>query len=391
MELISQKTARFSESVIREMTRLAGRHRAINLAQGFPNFPAPEFVKEAAVSAIRKDYNQYAITWGASSLRRAVSDSYASRYSWTVDPEREITVTCGATEAMIASILAVINPGEKVLIFQPFYENYGPDTVIAGAEPVYVPLDPDDNWSFDPVRLEQTIAESQADGGIKALILNTPNNPTGKVFSGEELARIAELANRYNFLVVTDEIYEFILYDGCRHLPIALQKGMRERTITISGLSKTFAVTGWRLGYILAPPPLSDAIRKMHDFLTVGAPAPLQEAAAQAMQQAGPYYARMAEQYLQRRDFLLGALNEIGFKTWKPSGAYYILTDISPLTRKSDVEFVTELITRHGVAAVPGSSFFDPPEQGRRYVRFAFCKTLELLEEAVTRLQRLRD
>lgn len=386
---ISDKSSRFTESVIREMTRLAQQHGAINLAQGFPNFPAPMFIKEAACTAIHSDINQYAITWGAPNFRKAVAEKYARYYGFPVDPEREVTIGCGATECMIASILALVNPGERVLIFEPFYENYGPDTVIAGAEPVIVPLAPDRDWSFDPAQLREVIEKTAEEGGIRALILNSPNNPTGKVFSLEELGQIAQLAQEFDFYVITDEIYEHIVYDGHRHHPIALLPGMRDRTVTISALSKTFSVTGWRLGYIIAPHDLTNAIRKMHDFLTVGAAAPLQEAAAVALRVDASYYEHLAEEYERRRKRLLTTLQRVGFKTWTPYGAYYILADISDLTDETDVQFIRRLIADYGVAAVPGSSFYRKAAAGSRIVRFAFCKTLELLDEVDERLAKL--
>lgn len=387
---ISDKAARFTESVIREMTRLAAEFNAINLAQGFPNFAAPDFIKDAACRAIRQDINQYAITWGAPNFRQAIAGKYGRIYGLEVHPEKEVTVGCGATECMIASILAVVNPGERVMVFEPFYENYGPDSIIAGAEPVYVSLDPNDGWSFDPAVMERQLEELQPSGGVRALILNSPNNPTGKVFSLEELQAIARLAQRFDFYVITDEIYEHILYEGRRHIPIASLPGMRDRTITVNGLSKTFSVTGWRLGYIVAPADLSNAIRKMHDFLTVGAAAPLQDAAAHALEHGDGYYEHLAELYLSKRDRLLSVLNESGFKTWTPYGAYYIMTDISGLTDMSDVEFVRHMIQEIGVAAVPGSSFYRNPKAGRHMVRFAFCKTPDLLDQVAERFQKLR-
>ncbi len=370
------------------MTRLADRHQAINLAQGFPDFPAPRFIKDAAHLAIDKDFNQYAITWGSPRLRQAVAEKYARHYGWGVDPEREVTVCCGATESMICSILALVDPGENVIVFEPFYENYGPDTVIAGAVPVFVPFETEGRRAFSLSILKNQICQAAAVGRVRALILNTPNNPTGRVFSRSELEEVAALARSHDFYVITDEIYEHITYDGHRHEPIALLPGMRDRTITISGLSKTFSVTGWRLGYVIAPPDLTDAIRKVHDFLTVGAPAPLQEAAATALSVDDGYYAHLAESYRRRRDLLLGILADSGFRTWTPSGAYYVMADISDLTDETDVEFVSRMIRDRGVAAVPGSSFFSQQERGSHLVRFTFCKTEALLEEAGQRLRK---
>lgn len=389
-ERISQKAARFTESVIREMTRLAAQYNAINLAQGFPNFPAPQIIKDAACEAIQKDINQYSITWGSPALRQAIAHKYKDFYNWEINPEKEITVACGSTECMISSILALVNPGERVVVFEPFYENYGPDAIIAGASPVFVPLDPAQDWSFDVEALEQRVQAALSKGGIRALILNTPNNPSGKVFSLQELSQLAQLARRYDFYVITDEIYEHIIYDGKCHHPIALLPGMRDRTITISGISKTFSVTGWRIGYIIAPQDLTNAIRKMHDFLTVGAAAPLQEAAARVLSMEHEYYRRLAQEYAERRDYLLAVLQEIGFKVWKPSGAYYVMVDISPVTELNDVEFVRLLVKEYGVATVPGSSFYHDPQGGRRLIRFAFCKTMDVLREAAQRLARVR-
>lgn len=388
---ISQKAARFTESVIREMTRLAAQYDAINLAQGFPNFPASQLIKDAACEAIQNNVNQYSITWGSPHFRQAIADKYKEYYGWELNRDKEITVACGATECMVASILALVNPGERVLVFEPFYENYGPDTIIAGASPVFMPLDPNRDWSFDLDALEQKIQATLSRGGIRALILNTPNNPSGKVFSGEELSQIARLAGQYDFYVITDEIYEHIVYDGNRHQPIALLPGMRDRTVTISGLSKTFSVTGWRLGYILAPEDLTNAIRKMHDFLTVGAAAPLQEAGARALRIPHGYYEQLAAEYAERRDYLVAALRETGFKVWNPAGAYYIMADISPVTELGDVEFVRRLVKDFGVAAVPGSSFYHDPELGRHLIRFVFCKTMDVLQEAADRLVRLKN
>ncbi len=382
---VSEKAARFTESVIREMTRLATRHQAINLAQGFPNFATPQWLKDAACAAIQANVNQYAVTWGAVDFRFAIAAKYLRDYRFEVDPEREITVACGATECMIATLLALVDPGQKTLIFEPFYENYGPDAIIAGASPVFAPLRRELDWSFDADELERLVR----DNAVRALILNTPNNPAGKVFGEDELAVIARLARDYDFYVITDEIYEHIVYDGARHHLIATFPGMRDRTVTISGLSKTFSVTGWRLGYILAPADLTAAIRKMHDFLTVGAAAPLQAAAAQAMAVDVSYYKRLAVEYGERRDFLVPALADAGFGVSSPAGAYYVMADITGLTKLDDVAFVRLMIEEFGVAAVPGSSFYRRPEDGRNYVRFAFCKTLDLLEEAAERLRRL--
>ena len=386
---VSRKAGQFTESVIREMTRLANQHAAINLSQGFPDFPAPEFIKEAACEAIRSEINQYAITWGSLSLRRSLARYYQRFYGFEVDPDREITVCCGATESMISALLGVVDPGQNVIIFEPFYENYSPDAIISGATPHFVDLDPENDFSFDPDELRALVAGLQGSGGVRALILNTPNNPTGKVFSIQELEHLARLAVEFDFYIFTDEIYEHIIYEGEHHL-MAAMPGMRERTITISGLSKTFSVTGWRIGYVLAPADVTPAIRKMHDFLTVGAPAPLQEAGAQTLEAPDSYFEKLRADYTQRRDFLVRALKESGFRVWEPSGAYYIMAEITGLTDLDDVDFVDWMIKNIGVAAVPGSSFYHRPEMGRHLIRFAFCKTMDLRREAAHRLERLR-
>jgi aspartate/methionine/tyrosine aminotransferase len=381
---LSRKAERFTESVIREMTRLAMAHQAINLAQGFPNFPAPAEVKQAAQQAIERDINQYAITWGAKSLRDAIVERVAQTQGLAIDPEREITVCCGATEAMMAAMMAVINPGDEVVIFEPFYENYGPDAILSGAAPRFVKLRPPD-WTFDPEELAAAFTPA-----TKAIILNTPNNPTGKVFTREELETIRDLAVRHDAFVITDEIYEHILYDGAEHVSPATLEGMRERTITINGLSKTYSVTGWRVGWCIAPPETTAAIRKVHDFLTVGAAAPLQEAGAMALRLPESYYQKLASAYLARRDLLLGILERSGFRCFRPRGTYYIMTDVSGFGFPDDVAFARYLVREIGVAAVPGSSFYRDPADGSRQLRFAFCKTDETLHAAAERLARLR-
>jgi aspartate/methionine/tyrosine aminotransferase len=381
---LSRKAERFTESVIREMTRLAMAHQAINLAQGFPNFPAPAEVKQAAQQAIERDINQYAITWGAKSLRDTIVERVAQTQGLAIDPEREITVCCGATEAMMAAMMAVINPGDEVVIFEPFYENYGPDAILSGAAPRFVKLRPPD-WTFDPEELAAAFTPA-----TKAIILNTPNNPTGKVFTREELETIRDLAVRHDAFVITDEIYEHILYDGAEHVSPATLEGMRERTITINGLSKTYSVTGWRVGWCIAPPETTAAIRKVHDFLTVGAAAPLQEAGAMALRLPESYYQKLASAYLARRDLLLGILERSGFRCFRPRGTYYIMTDVSGFGFPDDVAFARYLVREIGVAAVPGSSFYRDPADGSRQLRFAFCKTDETLHAAAERLARLR-
>jgi aminotransferase len=382
-KLLSQKAESFSESVIRDMTRMAQLHRAVNLAQGMPDFPAPMEIKEVACRAIMHDVNQYAITWGARGFRQAIAAKTKSYLGLEVDPEREITVTCGSTEAMIASLLAVIDPGDEVVIFEPFYENYGPDTILSGAVPRYVALRPPE-WNFDRDELETAFGER-----TRAIIINTPNNPTGKVFMEEELRFIAGLCIRWNVLAVTDEIYEHIVYDGHRHCAMATLPGMRERTITINGLSKTYSVTGWRVGYAIAPPALTEGIRKVHDFLTVGAAAPLQEAGACAMALPSEYYRELAQAYCARRDLLLDGLRGAGFSCSTPRGAYYVMADISRLTVLSDVEFTRHLVSEVGVAVVPGSSFFHEPSAGSRYIRFCFCKREATIQAAIDRLKKI--
>jgi aminotransferase len=378
----ARRTHGFTESVIREMTRVARECDAINLAQGFPDFPAPALLKDAACEAIQRDENQYAITWGAKSLRDALVEKYRAWYGLDVDGEREVTVTCGATEAMAAVMLAVVDPGDEVVVLEPFYENYGPDAILSQAEPVFLTLDPPDH-RLDPDRLRSLVTDR-----TRAIVLNTPNNPTGRVFDGDELAAVAEVCRSRGILAITDEIYEHILYEGS-HVPLASLEGMRDRTITVSGASKTFSVTGWRVGTIIAPPPLTEAIRKVHDFLTVGAPAPLQEAVAEGMKALGPdYYETMAAQYRERRDVLVGALQEAGFGCRAPQGAYYVLADFSDLSREDDTTFAKRLAREAGVASVPGSSFFSEPDRGRGLVRFAFCKRVETLTAAAERLRR---
>jgi len=385
----SSKVAFFTESVIREMTRQAMMHGAVNLAQGFPDFPAPSEIKKAAQDAIAADVNQYAITWGAKNLRDAIARQAQRWQGISVDPETQVTVCCGSTEAMISTLLAVCNAGEEVVIFEPYYENYGPDSVLSGAKPRFVslrpPSAPDGEWSFDEQELRAAFH-----GHTKAIILNTPHNPTGKVFRRVELELIRDLCVEFNVLAITDEIYQHILYDGTEHISIATLDGMSERTVTINGMSKTYSVTGWRVGWTVAPPAITDAIRKVHDFLTVGAPAPLQEAGAAALSLPESYYTRLANGYRARRDRLLPALAEAGFRCFRPSGAYYVMTDIGGFGFANDLEFTKYLVQEIGVAAVPGSSFYRDPRNGAQQVRFAFCKKDETLDDAANRLSRLR-
>jgi len=393
---LAHRTVGFTESVIREMTRRCAEHGGINLAQGFPDFAAPAEIKEAAKRAIDADVNQYAITWGAPSLRRALAASYRDLYGMDVDPETMITVTCGATEAMISTLLAIVDPGDEVVVLEPFYENYGPGAAICGAVPVHVSLRPPAAASkgngeaaaettrdtFDPDELRRAFSAR-----TKAIIVNTPNNPTGRVMRRDELEIIASLCREFDAIAVTDEIYEHIRYEG-EHIPIATLPGMAERTITISGASKTFSVTGWRVGWIVAAPELSAGVRKVHDFVTVGAPAPLQEAVAVALGMGASYREDLARRYRARRDILYRALVEAGFSPRLPEGAYYVLCDISRFGFADDVAFAHWLVREVGVAGVPGSSFYSRPELGRHLIRFTFCKTEPLLREAGERLRR---
>jgi aspartate/methionine/tyrosine aminotransferase len=386
---LSGKVEHFTESVIREMTRQAMLHGAINLAQGFPDFPAPAEIKRAAQEAIAADINQYAITWGAKNLRNAIAQQMKTAQGISVDPETQITVCCGSTEAMISTLLAICDARDEVVIFEPFYENYGPDAILSGAKPRFVklrpPTTPEGEWTFDERELRAAF-----DHHTKAIILNTPNNPTGKVFTGEELNLIRDLCVEFNVLAITDEIYEHILYDGTQHISIARLEGMSDRTVTINGLSKSYSVTGWRVGWTVAPPAITDAIRKVHDFLTVGAPAPLQEAGAAALGMPASYYQNLANAYRARRDRIIPALTEAGFRCFTPRGAYYVMTDISAFGFPDDLAFTKYLVKEIGVAAVPGSSFYNHPRDGAQQVRFAFCKRDETLDEAASRIKGLR-
>jgi aminotransferase len=386
---LSGRVEHFTESVIREMTRQAMLHGAINLSQGFPDFPAPAAVKLAAQDAVAGDVNQYAITWGAKKLRQAIARQMGVWQGIMVDPETQVTVCCGATEAMISTLLALCNPGDEVVIFEPFYENYGPDAVLSGARPRFVKLRPpatdDGEWTFDERELRAAFHQQ-----TKAIIVNTPNNPTGKVFARAELELIRDLCVEFDVLAIADEIYEHILYDGVRHISIASLEGMSERTVTINALSKTYSVTGWRVGWAVAPAEIADGIRKVHDFLTVGAPAPLQEAGAVALGLPASYYQGLADGYRARRDRLLPALAEAGFRCFRPRGAYYVMTDISRFGFADDLAFTRHLVKEVGVAAVPGSSFYRDPREGAQQVRFAFCKRNETLDAAAERLRKLR-
>ena len=386
--MISKRVQGFTESVIREMTRINNQHNGINLAQGMPNFPPPKEIIEAAHRAIDGDFHQYAITWGAPRLRQAIADKYRKFYGMDIHPDRNITVCCGSTEAMLATLMAVLNPGDEVIIFEPFYENYGPGCIMSQAEPVYVPLEPPD-FSFDADRLRKAVSPR-----TRAIIFNSPNNPSGKVFSRAELQLIADVCIEHDLLAITDEIYEHILYDGEEHIPIATLAGLSERTITISGISKSYSVTGWRVGFTVANPELSVGIRRAHDFITVGAPHPLQEAAVTALNLPDSYYVHLRESYQARRDLLLGRVKEAGFKAFTPKGAYYILTDVAHWLPEygcaDDHEFAMFLVKEIGVATVPGSSFYSTKDLGRTKIRFCFPKTNDMLIEAGRRLQKLR-
>ena len=366
------------------MTRLANKHGAVNLSQGFPDFPAPESLKTAACDAILADINQYAITWGAKPLRDEIAKDFTRRYGIPIDPEANLTVCCGSTEAMISTMLAIVDPGDEVIVFEPYYENYGPDAILSGATPRFVRLHEPD-WSYDPAELAAAFNDK-----TRAIIINTPNNPTGKVFTRAELTEIAKLCQKWNVIAVTDEIYDHIVYDGAEHVQMATLDGMADRTVVINGVSKTFSVTGWRVGWTIAPADLTSAIRKVHDFLTVGAAAPLQAAATAAMRLPASYYTGLAASYRAKRERLMGILQQAGFVCYEPKGAYYIMTDISAFGFPDDVTFARYLVTDIGVASVPGSSFYRDPASGRTKVRFCFCKKEETLQAADERLSRLR-
>lgn len=379
--MLSRRVEYFTESVIRDMTRLALKHEAINLAQGFPDFPAPEELKQAAASAIMHDYNQYSITWGAKDLREEISRKAGEYNNIEADPESEITVTCGSTEAMMASMLALINDGDEVVIFEPFYENYGPDALVSGAVPRFVPLNEDNS-------INEGALASAFNKKTKALILNTPNNPCGRVFTEQELKLLSDLCVDYNVVAVTDEIYEYIIYDNRKHVSIGSLEEMKDRTITISGFSKTYSVTGWRVGYAIAEKSLTLSVRKVHDFLTVGAPAPLQHACVTALRFQDSYYKELVKMYDGKRKLLYNALREAGFKCSLPEGAYYILADIPEGVEMDDTAFARCMVKKIGVAAVPGSSFYRS-EAGKHKLRFTFSKKDETLMEAARRLEKL--
>ena len=385
---VSKKASLFTESVIREMTREALKHGAVNLSQGFPDFAAPEDIKRVAMQAIADDINQYAITWGARDFREAIARKTKWYLGLDVDPETELTVTCGSTEGMIAAMMATVDPGQEVVVFEHFYENYAPDAILSDATPRYVTLRAPD-WSFDPQELR-----SAFNSKTRAIILCNPNNPTGKVFTRAEMEFIAGLCQEFDALCFTDEIYEHIIYprEGAEiaHISMAQLPGMRERTVIVNSMSKTYSVTGWRVGYCIASPEITSAIRKVHDFLTVGAAAPLQSAGAYALSLPAQYYDRLQAEYRGRRDLLLPVLEAAGFGVFRPDGAYYIMTDISAFGFANDVEFTKHLIREVGVACVPGSSFYSVPERGAQQVRFCFCKKDETLNLAAERLEKLK-
>ena len=384
-EFVSHKAAQFKESVIREMSRVAAKHKAVNLAQGFPDFPAPPEIKDAACRAIMNNHNQYAITWGTKSLRDGIVAKTLRDYGVQLDPETNLTVCCGATEGMIASLMATVNPGEEVVVFEPFYENYGPDAILCGATPRFVSLNPPE-FSFDRAELAAAFNDK-----TRAIIINSPNNPTGRVFSRSDLEFIAELCQKYDVLAITDEIYEHILYDGAEHIPLWTLPGMAERTIAVNSVSKTYSVTGWRIGFIMASAELTASIRKVHDFLTVGASAPLQEACAEAFAFPDSYYQELTDFYRERRDYLLQALTDVGFRCVRPGGAYYIMAEIEPFGWDDDVAFAIYLASEIGVATVPGSSFYRPGHpDAKKFIRFCFCKEMSTLQAAVAKLQKLK-
>jgi aminotransferase len=386
--LVSLKAQSFTESVIREMTRLNlamhGPQKAVNFAQGFPDFDPDARILEAAARALRDGYNQYATTWGAPQLRTAIAAKQSAAWGRQVDPDTEITVSCGATEAMIAAMLAAVDPGDEVIVFEPFYENYGPDCVISGAVPRYVALRPPD-WSFDPEELRRAFTPR-----TRAIVINTPHNPSGKVYSREELELIAGLCIEHGAIAITDEIYEHLVYRG-KHVSMATLPGMAERTITISGASKTYSVTGWRVGWLIAPPTLSSAIRKVHDFLTVGAAHPLQVAIADALQLPPSFYVELLGDYHERRDAIVSGLRECGFEATAPDGAYYVMAGIGAFGASDDVSFAKRLIEEVAVATVPASSFYHDPSLGRGHIRFSFPKKVETIERGLSALRSLRS
>jgi len=387
---ISRKAASFTESVIREMTREAMKYGAVNLGQGFPDWAAPEDIKQKAMEAITADHNQYAITWGVKPFRDAIAEKTKWFLGLDIDPETEITVTCGSTEGMIAAMMATVDEGEEVVVFEPFYENYAPDAILSDAKPRHVPLHrTDDGFAFDRDELRAAFNER-----TKGIIICNPNNPTGKVFTRVELEFIADLCKEFDALCYTDEIYEHILYtnDGAPrdHICMATLPGMRERTVVVNSMSKTYSVTGWRVGWCIAPPDITSAIRKVHDFLTVGAANALQHAGAYALSLPQDYYSSLLGLYQEKRDLIVPVLQQAGFQVDYPEGAYYVMADISNFGFDNDVDFTKFLIREIGVAVVPGSSFYHDPKHGSQMVRFCFCKKDETLEAAADRLTKLQ-
>ena len=379
----AKRVSSFADSVFGEMTRLAKLHNAVNLSQGFPDFEAPQAIKDAACTAIQAEQNQYAPPYGTKAFRDAIASDWARRYGVAIVPDEQVTVCCGSTEAMMASMLSCIDPGDEVIVFEPFYENYGPDAVLAGAEPRYVRMrEPD--WLFDPDELKAVF-----NNRTRAIIINSPNNPTGKVFTREELEIIAELCQRWDVLAISDEIYERIVFSGHAHIPIASLPGMAGRTITIGGLSKTYSVTGWRIGWAISPPALTGGIRKLHDFLTVAAPTPFHDAGVAALSLPEAFYSKLARDYEDKRNLMLDILGRHGFTVGQPGGAYYVMADVSRFGYSSDSEFAQYLVKDIGVATVPGSSFYTDPAAAPQTVRFCFSKRDETLHEADRRLARL--
>lgn len=382
MPSLSKRTDIFTDSVIRRMTRISNQYDAVNLSQGFPDFEPPKEILNRLAQVTKEDFHQYSITWGAQNFREALAVKFEHFSGVKVDPEKEIVVTCGSTEAMMAAMMSVTNPGDKVVVFSPFYENYGADTILSGAEPIYVPLVPPE-FSFDPAVLEDAFRQ-----GVKALILCNPSNPCGKVFTLEEMKIIADLAKKYDTFVITDEVYEHILYAPNKHIYMASLPGMRERTISCSSLSKTYSITGWRLGYVIAAPEVADRVKKVHDFLTVGAAAPLQEAAVTGLRFGDEYYEELQAKYTEKRELFLNGLKTLKLNHTEPQGAYYVLLDISEFGYESDIKFCEDLARLVGVGAVPGSSFFKEPEN--RYIRLHFAKKSETLNAALERLADIR-
>lgn len=382
MQPLSERTAHFTDSVIRRMTRISAKYGAVNLSQGFPDFQPPAEILQRLRETADEDVHQYSITWGAANIRRVLAEKQQTYMGMDIDPETELVITAGSTEAMMAAMMSVVNPGDRVIIFSPFYENYGADTILSGAVPIYVPLVPPE-YTFDPNVLEDAFKQ-----GVKALVLCNPSNPSGKVFTRDELLVIADLAKKYDAYVITDEVYEHIVYAPFKHTYFATLPGMRERTISCSSLSKTYSITGWRLGYTIAPPEITDRVRKVHDFLTVGAAAPLQEAVVPGLQFGQSYYDELLKLYTHKRDLFLKGLDDIGLVHNFPQGAYYVMVDVSEFGYDDDLKFCEDLAEKVKVGAVPGSSFFNEPEN--RYIRFHFAKNDETLNTALENLADIR-